>query len=556
MADAQQAPSFASYWKPPTDYYGPPVYGGTLRINYEDPLEHANVWGAAGDGGGADRLRKPTMNNILRLSPYHTTAELVPDLAYGWTVHDDSQGVTFFLREGVKWHNGAAFTCEDARFTFHTIITSEGITTAYLGGLFTNVAEGSPTCLDDHTLEFRLTAPSAIPMQAITDDDALIFNKEWFLAGGEDAMFQDISVGTGPFIWSEGQSVGRNEQHFEKNPDYFIEELPYVDELVYFGILDESAQQAAMLAHQTDWHWVRNWGQYEAYVNHDQIMTVIGATRGAFTYFMNPRKPPFDNVRVRQAIVMGIDRQAGIAVLQQGRASLGFLFPPGSAWELDQERGCAVPGWCPPQDMEAQRAEARKILEEEGFDFNKTYILTVESDPQVVERAVFLQEQLRLLGLNIEFDTVESVAYRDQQANGTWGDFMAANSGAGSFDDPGQALGIYFRCDSSRTYFFYPDGECDQTMEDLLDQVDRALDPVERKRLSDEAQLRALENYWKMPLYWEQEAQAFWPEVRGYVYQMSSSGHWRQFAHMWIDPAHREDKGFKGHTTGVPGGIQ
>ena len=42
----REAPSFASYWKPPTSFYGEPVYGGTLRINYEDPLEHANVWGA------------------------------------------------------------------------------------------------------------------------------------------------------------------------------------------------------------------------------------------------------------------------------------------------------------------------------------------------------------------------------------------------------------------------------------------------------------------------------------------------------------------------------
>jgi hypothetical protein len=93
-------------------------------------------------------------------------------------------------------------------------------------------------------------------------------------------------------------------------------------------------------------------------------------------------------------------------------------------------------------------------------------------------------------------------------------------------------------------------------MEDLLDQVDSALDPVERKTLSDQAQLHALENYWKIPLYWEQEAVAFWPEVRGYVHQMSSSGHWRQFSHLWIDPAHKDDSGFRGQTTGVPGGIQ
>jgi peptide/nickel transport system substrate-binding protein len=556
MGGSKMAPSLASYWTPPTEYYGQPVYGGTLRINYEDPLEHANVWGAAGDGGGADRQRKITMSNLLRLSPYHTSSVWIPDLAYGWTVHDDAKGVTFDLREGVKWHNGADFTCEDARFTFETIITSNNLTTSYLGGLFDNVVENSPQCLDDLTLEFRFNAATALPLQTINDDDALIFNKEWFLEGGEDAMFQDLSLGTGPYIWDEGQSVGRNEQRFHKNPDYYMEGVPYVDELVLFGILDESAQQAAMLSHQTDWHWVRNWGQYEAYVNHDQIVTVIGATRGAFAAFMNPRRAPFDNVKVRQALFMAIDRDAGIQVLQQGRASSGFMFPPGSGWTLDQEVGCAVPGWCQPEDMEAQRAEAHDILEGEGFDFTKTYTLTVESDAQVVERAVFLQEQLRLLGVSIDFDTVESVAYRDQQANGTWGDFMAANSGAGSFDDPSQALGLYLKCASSRSYYFFPDRECDQTFEGLLGQMDSALDPVERRKISDEAQLYAMQNYWKLPLYWEQEAQAFWPEARGYVYQMSASGHWREFSHMWIDPSHKDDREFKGQTTGAPGGIQ
>ena len=140
----------------------------------------------------------------------------------------------------------------------------------------------------------------------------IVFNKKWFLEGGEDAMFQDASVGLGPFKWAEGQKVGNDEQHFDKNPDYFISELPYVDELVIFGILDESTQQATQLAHQTDWHWVRNWGQYQ---DHDQIVTVIRATRGNFRLWINARNAPFDNVKVRQAIVMGIDRKAGIEIL-------------------------------------------------------------------------------------------------------------------------------------------------------------------------------------------------------------------------------------------------
>ena len=64
-----------------------------------------------------------------------------------------------------------------------------------------------------------------------------------------------------------------------------------------------------MLSHQTDWHWVRNFGQYDAYVDNDQIITVIRATNGAVELFMDKRNPAFDNVRVRQAIAMGLDRK-------------------------------------------------------------------------------------------------------------------------------------------------------------------------------------------------------------------------------------------------------
>jgi peptide/nickel transport system substrate-binding protein len=495
------------------------------------------------------------MSGLIQENPYDALGAFIPDLAYGWTIHEDSQGVTFLLREGVTWHNGADFTCEDARFSIETMATGEGVTASYMKSRLVNLDVGALECEDDLTLKVRFSAPTATPLLALSTFSALIFNKEWFLAGGEEAMFQDVSVGTGPFKWAPGQKVGNDVQHFERNSDYFIEGLPYLDELAIIGIVDESAQQAAMLAHQTDWHWVRNWGQYEAYVDHDQIMTVVRNMQSNPSLWLNKRNVPFDNVRVRQAIVMGIDRAAGVALLMGGHASTdGFIMPSSSKWALDKERGCTIPAWCQPEDMEAQRAEARQILEEEGFDFNKTYVLTVESDNQVVARATFVQEQLRLLGIQTDFDMVESVAYKQMRTDGTWGDFLPNNESL-IVDDPGLGLGHHFRCVSTWN-FWSPGTECDQKMEGLLDQVDSTVDPMERKKLSDEIQLYAMEQYWKFPLYWEQEAVAFWPEVRGYAHFPTSQGSFLRFSHMWIDPDHKDDKGFRGQTTGVPGGIQ
>ena len=547
-----EAPEFASYWKPNTDFYGEPVYGGTLTINYEDPLEHANVWGAR--SGTTIRYRTPTHDQLIQDNPYDSAGALIPGLAYGWTVDSDLKGVTFFLRDGVKWHNGAAFICEDARFSYETMITEEGITGSYMKGRLSEVDLNQTECLDDTTLQFRFTVPSAVPLLNFGNPAALIFNKDWFLAGGEDAMFQDVSVGTGPFMWEEGQKIGVDEQHFEKNPDYYIPELPYVDNVVIFGILDESAQQAAMLAHQTDWHWVRNFGQYDSYVAHDQIQTVIRATRSSENLWVNIRKPPLDNVKIRQAIAMGMDREAGIAVSLAGYGSVGLgLMPPGSFWGLSEEDACSVPGWCQPADMDAQRAEAIQILKDEGFDFDKTYEFTVESDSQRVGRATFMQEQLRRLGIKTDFNLVETIAYRKTRQSGDWGDFMGSTGGVAGIDDIFLGVGHYHRC-ASLFNFQTPGTDCDAHAEQLFDKLSATVEPAARKELGRELQVYLMSQYWNFPVMWEEEGVAFWPEVRGYSHFPTPTASHLRWAHMWIDPTHKDDTGFSGQITGVPGG--
>ena len=548
----RQAPEFASYWKPPTAFYGEPLYGGTLRINYEDPLEHANVWGAR--SGTTIRYRTPTHDTLIQNNPYDPAAPFIPGLAYGWTVDDDLKGVTFFLKDNVMWHNGEPLTCEDARYTYEIMITEEGITGSYMKNRLSDVDLNALQCVDESALKFRFTAPSALPLLNFGNPAAMIFNKAWFQAGGEDAMFQDVTVGTGPFIWGEGQQVGVDEQNFERNPNYHVEGLPYIYDLVVFGILDESAQQAAMLAHQTDWHWVRNFGQYAQYVKHDQIQTVIRATRSSENLWINTRNAPLDNVRIRQAIAMGFDKLTGIKVSLSGYGSVGLgLMPPGSPFAVTEEQACSIPGWCPSADIEAQRAEAIQILNEEGFDFDKTYVLTVESDAQRVNRATFMQEQLRLLGIKTDFDTVETIAYRKSRQAGDWGDFMASTGGVAGVDDPYLGLGHNHRCESLFN-FQTPGSPCDSATEAMFEELGQLTAFEERRQLGQEIQVHLMNQYWNFPSFWEQEAVSFWPEVRGYVHFPGPTSSHLRWAHMWIDPNHYNDSGFSGQTQGVPGG--
>ena len=138
--------------------------------------------------------------------PYDAYAPIIPDLARSWTIHESLEGVTFHFREDTTWHYGELFTCEDARFSLETMITDNGITASYMQHLLTNVALEEMACLSDVTLEIKFEDPTAVPLHAFSHPYALIFNKAWFVEGGEEAMFQDVSMGLGPFIM-EGKSV-------------------------------------------------------------------------------------------------------------------------------------------------------------------------------------------------------------------------------------------------------------------------------------------------------------------------------------------------------------
>ena len=253
---------------------------------------------------------------------------------------------------------------------------------------------------------------------------------------------------------------------------------------------------------------------------------------------------------------MGMDRAAGIWVLQDGFGSQGFVMVPGSPWELDRATGCAVPGWCISDDMDATRAEALQILEEENFDFDKTYLLTVESNAHVVARATFVQVMLERLGIKTDFGLVGEVDYRQQTSSGTWGDFLPRNDTMAT-DDPFLGMGGYFSSRSLGNHWcpcLEPDA-LQQQMEDLIVRAGHTTDAVTRKAISDEMQLLAMRNYWKFPLYWEQEAVSFWPEIRGYFHHPQPSGSHTQWVNLWYDPAHKGDTGNSGQTSGVPGGI-
>ena len=348
-----------------------------------------------------------------------------------------------------------------------------------------------------------------------------------------------------------------------------------MDELVIHGIVDDSARLAAHLAHQTDWVWIRNegdfrtsrywdasggdskyqleWvgekGHYQSYVDHDQINTVFRPTRRSYRIAFDTKRPPFDNVRVRQAIVMGIDRSAfgHIAMVEDPTSGFGYAW--GSPWSLPTKSLCSVPGWCVSDDMAVTRAEARAILEAEGFDFDETYTLGIEHDRKHEVIAAHLADQLSVLGIKTDFCI--DIGVRPHPRSLCHLELFEASIPA---DDPNAGVEIYLNCESI-TEEWIPYVPCDSGITHLLEQARTARDTERRLALSDDIELTLMKEYQQVPILWWQEGAAFWPEVRGYVHFPHRRGSFLKFMHLWIDPAHKDDTGFSGQTTGVPGGT-
>ena len=290
-------------------------------------------------------------------------------------------------------------------------------------------------------------------------------------------------------------------------------------------------------------------------MDHDQIMTVIRPSRRSYRIGFDVERPPFDNVKVRQAIVTGIDRSTFIHIpIKGGRddGTAGFGYAPGSLWELPQEQLCSVSGWCVSEDMEATRAEARSILEEEGFDFEKTYLLGLYGGETI---ATHLQYQLRLLGIETDLCVDEPFIGRPRclgnlELFATWTPIPADDPNAGVEN----YLTSHINCNPANDDWI-PYTICESSIMDLLNQARVELEPEQRLTLAHDIELALMKQYQQFPITWWQEGAAFWPEVRGYVHFPLRSGSFLKFMHLWIDPVHRNDTGYAGQATGVPGGT-
>ncbi len=278
--------------------------GGTLvMIAQPEPPSLAPYLSTSGPIGlVAPKVYNGLLDYDLDLNP-------VPELAESFEVSDDGLTVTFNLREGVKWHDGEAFTSADVQFTIMEVLKQ-----FHPRGPNSFREVSSIDTPDELTAVFNLDKPAPYMMRAFSAYESPIVPKH--LLEGKDIREAELSnnpVGTGPFKfveWKKGQYI-----RLDKNPDYWREGYPLLDRIVARIIPDASTRTAAMESGEV------HYGAFGAIPNIDVVRMRdnnddIGVTTDGYAMInpmalieMNTTLAPFDNPAMRQAISMVIDRQ-------------------------------------------------------------------------------------------------------------------------------------------------------------------------------------------------------------------------------------------------------
>lgn len=367
-----------------------PRRGGSLRLAFSEiPIS----FDPAFFGGYVDTIMGVAVYEALSwIDPADPAQTLQPRLAESWEANDDYTSWTFKLRPGVEFHHGTPFTARDVVYTFERILDPALGSPAATIFLFVDAV----VAVDDLTVRFDLSVPHAhLPKWLIPENFAYIEPHD--LSGEQIASHPS---GTGPFRFVSYDPGSRTT--LARNETYWHEELPYLDEVQHLYITDANTQVAVLTSGELD---VMTQVGLANRVSLEQApgIDLIELPRGSYDVFaMNCQMAPFDDVRVRQALKLAVDRPGLRQVVVGGKGELGAdqPFPPFS------------PFWdgTPPPERNVEKA--RELLAAAGYPNGvEVTMITTDISPGLVDASVALQEMVKAAGINITLERVPLDAY-------------------------------------------------------------------------------------------------------------------------------------------------
>ncbi|PYM16099.1 MAG: hypothetical protein DMD81_13425 [Candidatus Rokuibacteriota bacterium] len=400
---------------------------------------------------------------------------LKPDLAESWQSSPDSRVWTFKLRQGVKWQNvpplnGREFVAADVKYCFEQY-AKEGVQS------FNFREIESMETPDKYTLRVHLNTPNVFFPQSVAESVAVIFSREVL---EEDGDLKKRMIGTGPFILKEHNRKVRIV--LTRNPDYYDKGRPYVDEYVILSTPDTATRFAAFRAGQSDFVSLATPSEAELLrkTNPNVQVQAYHNTLTPFGVALAQDRPPFNDVRVRRAISMAIDRQKQVDTVYEGHGIIGWGVPYIYYQDKQPTAKDLGPWW------QYRPAEAKKLLAEAGHPNGfTTTLFYYEYFPQMTSQVQLVQSDLKKnLNIDVKITKLDYTTYYGRYVEGKW-------DGLSWGFQSGHAVGLdertyqYMHSKSTKNFFKVNDPQIDELTTKLRQTPDRAEQAKITKKIVD-----------------------------------------------------------------------
>ncbi|HVX81315.1 MAG TPA: ABC transporter substrate-binding protein [Devosiaceae bacterium] len=422
-----------------------PKQGGTMTVTYKDDVSTLDP--AIGYDWQNWSMIKSLYSRLMDYKP--GTTELTPDLATSYDVSSDGLTYTFHLRKGVKFHNGREMTADDVAYSFNRSVNpktqSPGAAFFHSIAGYDDVAGGKADAMsgikvvDPQTISITLSKPDATFLQVVALNFASVVAKEDVEKWGTD--YGHHPDGTGAFYldnWTLGQQVT-----FKRNPDYYVTGTPYLDE-IDFKIGAEPL--TALLQLQKGEVDVVGDGIppakfLEVMNDPEQKKLVVNAPQLETSYLtMKTTMKPLDDVRVRRAINMAINKDRIVKIIN-GRADIANQpLPPGMPGYDKDFKGY-------PYDPDG----AKKLLADAKYDTNQSLDLLVYNTDPNPRIAQAIQQDLAAVGIKVDIKSLDqsviiAAGGEPDQAPLIWSGGMGWIA---DFPDPSDFYGPILGCGSA-----------------------------------------------------------------------------------------------------------
>lgn len=446
----------------------------------------------------------PCYNQLLQIDTMdENDSKIVADLADKWETPDNGLTYIFHLHPGIKFHDGTAFTSADIKANLDWIKTPANKKPSPRSAVLGSV-QGLETS-DDNTVTIKLSQPNPSLLQNLATHYFGIGPKAVIDATGD---LGEKFIGTGPYklkSYQRGDSI-----QLEKNPNYWVSGRPYLDGLNFYIVADDNTAFTNFLG-----------GQYQQFypILHENVDRVKSETGGkaqnlvtsSYTRnvaFFNTKKKPWDDIRVRQAVSLALDRTDAINVVSGGDGELGGYMRSSGAWGLPVDQLKQIPGY-----DKSNIDQAKALLQQAGVQTPLKGTLLSRNDFQAF--FTWMQQALTKIGINLDLDPRDSTAAYDAAYKGQF-DLIGWTVSI-VLDDPDATFAEIATSKAVRNWSALNDPEIDS----LYDAQTKELDNNKRKQLVNQMDKKALSIFQTVQTYYVRYNNGIYSNVKDYKYHAS-----------------------------------